>query len=156
MSGTTGSISLAGPDAEFKILCDDDGAGTVAFVRRYTTSPAGTVTVTDTGLDGTTPYTVTGTVAVCTTSDAEPGELTAHGEQDTAWALADHAGTVSVTLVVYAGTVTATTAEGALTVPAGGTLTWSASAGTGGVLAGALDLAGAAGASWHVIWTTRP
>ncbi|NED80762.1 hypothetical protein G3I76_11785, partial [Streptomyces sp. SID11233] len=62
----------------------------------------------------------------------------------------------SVTLVVYAGTVTATTAEGALTVPAGGTLTWSASAGTGGVLAGALDLAGAAGASWHVIWTTRP
>lgn len=90
MSGTAGSISITGSDAEFALLCDDDGAGTVTpFLRRYSTSPAGTVTTTDTGLDGSTAYTVTGTVTVCSApAAADPVELTVHGTQDTDWSLA--------------------------------------------------------------------
>jgi hypothetical protein len=158
MSGTAGSISITGSDAEFALLCDDNGAGTVTpFLRRYVASPAGTVTTTDTELDGSTPYTVTGTVTVCTTPAAVPAELTVHGTQDTDWSLAATAGVVSATLVVYTGTVTATTGDGTLTVPAGATLTWSADEDAGATLAGTLEIAGTApGASWQVIWTTRP
>lgn len=158
MSGTAGSISITGSDAEFAFLCDDDGAGAVTpFLRRYTTSSTGAVTVTDTELDGSTPYAPAGTVGACAAPAAAPVELAAHGTQDTAWSLAANPGTVSVTLVVYAGAVTATTAEGALTVPAGATLTWSGEDEPGGgLLAGTLSIDGAAPASWHVIWTTRP
>ncbi|MFC8723764.1 hypothetical protein [Streptomyces bacillaris] len=155
MSGTAGSISITGSDAEFALLCDDDGAGSVTpFLRRYSTSAAGTVTTTDTELDGSTAYTVAGTVTVCAAA-ADPAELTVHGSQDTDWSLT--AGVVSVTLVVYTGTVTATTADGALTVPAGATLTWSADESTGATLTGTLEIDGTApAASWSVIWTTRP
>ncbi|NDK24648.1 hypothetical protein FSY75_09200 [Streptomyces sp. TR1341] len=157
MSGTAGSISITGSDAEFALLCDDDGAGTVTpFLRRYSTSPAGTVTTTDTGLDGSTAYTVAGTVTVCSApAAADPVELTVHGTQDTDWSLA--AGVVSVTLIVYTGTVTATTGDGALTVPAGATLTWSADEDAGATLTGTLEIDGTApAASWSVIWITRP
>lgn len=156
MSGTTGSISITGSDAEFALLCDDDGAGAVTpFLRRYSTSPAGTVTTTDTELDGSTAYTPGGTVTVCAAAAAEPVELTVHGTQDTDWSLT--AGVVSVTLIVYTGTVTATTGDGALTVPAGATLSWSADESTGATLTGTLEIDGTApAASWSVIWTTRP
>ncbi|MEZ7005830.1 hypothetical protein [Streptomyces sp. AD55] len=155
MSGTAGSISITGSDAEFALLCDDDGAGSTPFLRRFSTSPAGTVTTTDTGLDGSTPYTVAGTVTVCSGPAAEPVELTPHGTQDTIWSLAANTATVSVTVIVYTGTVTVTTGDGALTVPAGATITWSADEEPGGLLAGTLEIDGAAGASWHVLWSTR-
>ncbi|WP_158677817.1 hypothetical protein [Streptomyces sp. SPB074] len=57
-------------------LCDIAPDGTVTAFLRHITSTADGVTVTDTTLDGTTPYTVTGTVGVCASADDEesPGE----------------------------------------------------------------------------------
>ncbi|WP_233646818.1 hypothetical protein [Streptomyces sp. BSE6.1] len=157
MSGTVGSISIAGSDSEFALLCDVTDDVSTPFLRRYATAASGAVTATDTALDGVTPYAVTGTVGVCTVPDAEPVDVTAHGVQDTGWALADEPGTVSVTLLVYAGTVTVTTGEGTLTVPAGASLSWSAKDEPGAVLSGTLTVDGTApGASWHVLWTSRP
>lgn len=155
MSGTAGSISIPGIDAEFVLLCDDTGTARTPFLRRYSTSPAGAVTATDTELDGATPYTVAGTVTVCATA-AEPVEVEVHGVQDTAWSLADQPGTVSMTVVVYSGSVSVATGDGTLTLPAGASLTWSAEDEHIGTLTGSLDVTGAAGTSWHVIWTSRP
>lgn len=68
MSGSISSISGNGgssasvSDAEFQILCDDNGA----FLRRFVRDENGAVTVTDTELDGVTGYTATGTVKLCT------------------------------------------------------------------------------------------
>lgn len=59
-------LCAGGDDNEFQVLCDDDGAGTLTpFLRRYIVDPAGTVTFSDTGLSGLTPYVVAGTVAIC-------------------------------------------------------------------------------------------
>ncbi|MBT3161513.1 hypothetical protein HTV80_00090 [Streptomyces sp. Vc74B-19] len=147
---------MPGVDAEFVLLCDDTGSARTPFLRRYSTSPAGAVTTTDTGLDGATPYTVAGTVTVCAAAEAEPVELVAHGTQDAAWSLTDNAGTVSVTVVVYTGSVSVATGDGTLTLPAGASLTWSAEDEQTGTLTGLLDVTSAAGASWQVIWTARP
>lgn len=156
MAGTVGSVGVAGADQEFLPLCDvaDDGTST-PFLRRFATSPAGTVTATDTQLDGVTPYAPTGTVGMCSTP-AEPVDVQTHGVENTAWDLADNAGTQSVTVLVYAGTVTVATAEGTLTVPAGAALTWGVGDDeTGGQLTGTLTVDGASDAMWHVLWATR-
>lgn len=155
MAGTVGSVSVASPDAEFVVLCDDDGAGNVtAFVRRFITSPTGSVSTTDTELDGVTPYAPAGTVGLCTAPVPDPVDIETHGAQDTDWTLAAHPGAQSVTLVVYQGTVTVTTPEGSLTVPAGTTLTWGVDGEADGQLSGTLAIDGTApAASWHVIWT---
>jgi hypothetical protein len=53
-------------DAEVLTLCDDGPAVPVPFLRRLTFDETGAVTgVVDTGLDGTTPYVVTGDAVVC-------------------------------------------------------------------------------------------
>ncbi|MDX3237216.1 hypothetical protein PV392_16360 [Streptomyces sp. ME03-5709C] len=156
MSGTVGSVSVAGIDAEFVILCDDDGAGTVTpFLRRYTTTPAGAVAVTDTELDGTTAYTPAGTVAVC--GKPAPVDVVPHGIENTDWSLAANPGTQSVTLLVFTGTVAVTTAEGTLTVPAGTAMSWSVDGDeVDGRLAGTLSIDGTApAASWQVLWTAQ-
>ncbi|WP_327345983.1 hypothetical protein [Streptomyces europaeiscabiei] len=71
MSGTGGSISTSSPDREFELLCDVAADGTAtAFLRRVSVDGTGISTVLDTALDGTTPYTPTGTVGVC------PAEVT--------------------------------------------------------------------------------
>lgn len=157
MAGTVGSVSIAGTDQELLPLCDlaDDGTST-PFLRRFATSPAGTVTATDTELDGVTPYTPAGTVGMCTSTPADPVDVETHGAENTAWDLADHAGTQSVTVLVYAGTVTVTTTEGALTVPAGAALTWGVGDDeTTSQLTGTLTIAGTPDAMWHVLWATR-
>ncbi|MFI2300167.1 hypothetical protein ACH5AL_15190 [Actinacidiphila glaucinigra] len=61
------------PDTEIVQLCDlVDSADPVPFLRRLTfPAGGGTPTVTDTALDGVTPYTAAGTVGVCS-PDAEP------------------------------------------------------------------------------------
>ena len=69
MSGTIQSIgggsgSTSTPDAEYQILCDDNGE----FRRRIARDSAGAITVADTTLDGVTAYTVVGTVKRCTDS----------------------------------------------------------------------------------------
>lgn len=156
MAGTVGSVSVAGVDAEFVVLCDDDGAGTITpFVRRFSTTPAGAVTTVDTELDGTTPYTVAGTVGLC--GKTAPVDVVPHGTENTDWSLATNPGTQSVTLLVFTGTVAVTTAEGTLTVPAGTALSWSVDGDeVDGRLAGTLSIDGTApAASWQVLWTTQ-
>ncbi|MET8421944.1 hypothetical protein ACWD7C_39210 [Streptomyces sp. NPDC005134] len=141
------------------ILCDDDGAGTsVPFLRRYsTTSLAGTVTPVDTELDGTTPYTVAGTATLCTPAEPERVPVTPHGTQNTDWSLVANAGTQSVTLLVHTGSVAITTADGALTVPAGTTMSWGVDGDQAdSTLTGTLSIDGdPATASWHVLWTVQ-
>lgn len=60
-----------GPDHEFEVLCDDQGA----FLRRYTVD-GGVVTTVDTELDGVTGYSPSGEVRTCTDGGSEesPGE----------------------------------------------------------------------------------
>ncbi|MYR62699.1 hypothetical protein GTY54_43030, partial [Streptomyces sp. SID625] len=66
-TGDGSSASAApGPDTEVVQLCDTANGASRAFLRRLTFEPgADTPTVTDTALDGTTPYTPAGTVGVC-------------------------------------------------------------------------------------------
>ncbi|MGA5340403.1 hypothetical protein ACPCK3_14770 [Streptomyces griseoincarnatus] len=62
------------PDAEVVQLCDRvEGADPVPFLRHFTYQPGAATpsTVTDTGLDGVTPYTPAGTVGTCAV-EAEP------------------------------------------------------------------------------------
>ncbi|MEU5834474.1 hypothetical protein ABZ820_12490 [Streptomyces diacarni] len=158
MSGTVGSVSIAGTDQELLPLCDTAEDGTVTpFLRRFATSPAGTVTATDTTLDGVTPYSPAGTVGMCTALPAEPADVETHGVENTGWSLAENPGTQSVTMLVYTGTVTVTTGEGTLTVPAGASLTWGVDGDEAdGQLAGTLSIDGTVpGATWHVLWTTH-
>lgn len=58
-------------DSELLLLCDLALAGPVTFIRKISYATDGTPTVTDFELDGTTPYTVTGTVTRCSDSDTE-------------------------------------------------------------------------------------
>ena len=69
MSGTIGSIGGSGgatgsDDVEFQILCDSNAGVITRFLRRFVYS-AGVLTTVDTELDGTTAYTVAGTVGAC-------------------------------------------------------------------------------------------
>lgn len=157
MSGTIGSVSAAAvPDRELAVLCDvDEGAGTMtAFLRRYSVDAAGQVTATDTALDGVTAYAPAGTVTVC--REPAGGPAAPHGTQSTPWDLAAAPGTLSVTLVVYSGTVTVVTADGSLDVPEGTTLTWGSQQ-SSEPLEGTLTIGqdATAGAVWQVIWTAR-
>lgn len=75
VSDGNGSITVDGTvdvgnwrdDAEFAVLCDL-GAANTAFIRRYDVDDTGVVSVTDTNLDGTTPYVVVGPVGICPVS----------------------------------------------------------------------------------------
>ncbi|MDH6189126.1 hypothetical protein M2168_002158 [Streptomyces sp. CZ24] len=157
MAGTIGSVSIAGTDQELLPLCDIATDGTTTpFLRRFATSPAGTVTATDTTLDGVTAYVPSGTVAMCN-APTEPVGVETHGIQDTNWDLAANPGTQSVTLLVYTGSVTVTTGEGVLTVPAGASLTWGVDGDeTDNQLTGTLTVEGTVpGATWQVVWTTQ-
>lgn len=157
MAGTVGSVSIAGADQELLPLCDleEDGAVT-PFLRRFSTSPSGEVTATDTELDGVTEYAPAGTVVMCN-APVEPADVETHGVQDADWDLAVNPGTQSVTVLVYTGAVTVTTGEGPLTVPAGAALTWGVDGDeTDGQLTGTLTVTGTPpGASWQVLWTTH-
>lgn len=161
MSGTAGSVSTSAPDREFELLCDDQGAGAITtFLRRYTVDTAGTTVPVDTELDGTTPYTVAGTVVRC---DAEPAAApnpqigSTLQRQTGAGAVTIPAGARSVTLVVYAGAPTvAVGAAAAVPVTAGTSLTWSVDRGgdAGEALADAFTFTGAAGTDF-LVTTTR-
>lgn len=159
MAGTSGSVSTAAPDREFEILCDDDGAGTItSFLRRYTVGSDGTTVPVDTELDGTTAYTVSGTVRLC---EAEPPANPQIGStiqrQTGAGNVAISAGARSVTLVVYAGSPTvAIGAAAAVTVAAGTSLTWSVDHGgeAGEQLLDAFTFTGVAGSDF-LVTTTR-
>ncbi|TFV33232.1 hypothetical protein E4K10_30735 [Streptomyces sp. T1317-0309] len=155
MAATVGSLSIPTPDTEFVVLCDAQADGTaVPFLRRYTSSALGAVAVTDTGLDGTTSYTPTGTVTACL--PGAPSVVEPHGVENTDWNLAANAGTQSITLLVYSGTVNVTTGDGTLTVPAGASMSWSVDGDGDQALDGTLGIDGTVpGATWHVLWTTK-
>lgn len=124
MSGTSGSTSTAA-DTELQVLCDD----TAPFLRRYTTTSSGQTTVTDTELDGTTPYTPTGTVVRCgseQTLQPAPQIASTVQRQTDAGTVTIAAGARSVTVVVYAGTPTVSLGgDTPVPLPAGTSLTWS-------------------------------
>ncbi|MGW3447340.1 hypothetical protein [Streptomyces sp. NPDC001076] len=155
---TVGVCPESVTDYEVIELCDIAADGTAtAFLRRLAIAEDGTVTTTDTALDGTTAYTPAGTVGQCPVT-APPKTVTPHGTQNTNWDLAANAGTQSVTLLVYTGTVTVTTADGTLTVPAGSSLTWGVDGDeVDSALTGTLTIAGdPAAATWQVLWTAQP
>ncbi|MET9818333.1 hypothetical protein [Streptomyces sp. NPDC006355] len=154
MSGTSGSVAGAGVEREYEILCDDAGT----FLRRYTVDPAGVVTPVDTALDGTTPYTVTGTVGRCReASPVAPQVESTLQRQTGAGSVTIPAGARSVTLVVYAGSPTvAIGSASAVPVAAGTSLTWGVDQGGAGgeQLLNAFTVTGGAGADF-LLTTTR-
>ncbi|WP_405893703.1 hypothetical protein OG272_15685 [Streptomyces sp. NBC_00104] len=157
-TGTVGVCPAEVTDYEVLELCDVAADGTsTPFLRRLAIAEDGTVTVTDTALDGTTAYTPAGTVGQCPVT-APQKTVTPHGTQNTDWDLAANAGTQSVTLLVYSGTVTVTTADGTLTVPAGASITWGVDGDTvDSALAGTITIDGdPAAATWQVLWTAQP
>ncbi|MBC9729266.1 hypothetical protein [Streptomyces sp. TRM68367] len=156
-TGTVGVCPAEVTDYEVIELCDVAADGTVTpFLRRLAIDEAGTVTTADTALDGVTAYAPTGTVGLCPVT-APQKAVVPHGTQNTDWDLAANAGTQSVTLLVYSGSVTVTTAEGPLTVPAGTSLTWGVDGDTvDSELTGTLTIDGdPAAATWQVLWTTH-
>lgn len=128
MAGTGGGVSVGVPDTETQILCDVQPDGTsTPFLRRFTVAPGGTVSAEDLELDGTTPYTPTGTVQVCAPQEADSPEIasTAH-RQTGAGAVTIPAGARSVTLMVLAGAPTVEIGgAAAVAFPAGTSGTWS-------------------------------
>ncbi|MFE2424647.1 hypothetical protein [Streptomyces hokutonensis] len=157
-TGTVGVCPAEVTDYEVIELCDVAADGTVTpFLRRLAIAEDGTVTVTDTALDAVTAYTPAGTVGQCPLT-APQKTVTPHGTQNTNWDLAANAGTQSVTLLVYSGTVTVTTADGTLTVPAGSSLTWGVDGdAVDSALTGTITVDGdPATATWQVLWTAQP
>ncbi|MFF5655201.1 hypothetical protein [[Kitasatospora] papulosa] len=151
MSGTNGSV--ARPDSEYDVLCDDVGT----FLRRYT-AEGGATAVTDTGLDGTTPYVPTGDVRRCEeTAAASPAIDSTAQRQTGAGAVTVPAGARSVTVLVYAGAPTVAIGGGApVPFPTGAAASWSVDRGgpAGEQLADAFVATGAAGDDFAVL-TTR-
>ncbi|WP_381792994.1 hypothetical protein [Streptomyces niveus] len=151
MSGTNGSVAAAAPDDEYEILCDDVGS----FLRRYTSEDGATV-ATDTELDGSTAYTVTGAVVRCDAGQvltANPLIDSTLQRQTGAGNVTIAAGARSVTLVVYAGSPTlAIGAAAPVTVTAGTSLTWGVDRGgdTGEQLQDAFVFVGVAGSDFLV------
>ncbi|PWI15955.1 hypothetical protein DI272_18645 [Streptomyces sp. Act143] len=154
MSGTSGSVAAATPDDEYEILCDDAGS----FLRRYSTEDGATV-VTDTTLDGATPYVPTGTVVRCDAEQApapNPQIDSTIQRQTGAGNITIPAGARSVTLVVYAGSPTVAIGGGtAVTVAAGTSLTWGVDRGgdAGESLQDAFVFTGVAGSDFLVTST---
>ncbi|MCX4458677.1 hypothetical protein OOK58_42980 [Streptomyces sp. NBC_01728] len=156
MSGTSGSVSVASTDAEYEILCDVAANGTsTPFLRHYTTSGSGTPAMSDTLLDGTTPYTPTGSVVRCGTSPNPQIDSTVQ-RQTGAGTVTIAAGARSVTLVVYAGSPTVALSGGtAVPIAAGSSLTWSVDQGgkSGEALQDSFVFMGIAGADFVVLST---
>ncbi|MGW2074264.1 hypothetical protein ACWCPK_38510 [Streptomyces sp. NPDC001953] len=74
--GGASTVTVQMPaDNEVAVLCDLAAAGTVTpFLRRYSVANDGTVTTTDTALDGTTAYAPTGTVTTCGGAENSSGK----------------------------------------------------------------------------------
>ncbi|MFB7114829.1 hypothetical protein [Streptomyces sp. NPDC056291] len=153
MSGTSGSVSTAPQDLEYELLCDDVGS----FLRRYSTEDGATV-VTDTTLDGSTAYTVAGTVGRCSEPPLPPNPQLAGTiqRQTGAGTVTIAAGARSVTVIVYAGSPTVAIGGGtAVPLNAGTSLTWSVDRGgdAGEQLQDGYVFTGVAGAEFLVTST---
>lgn len=77
--GGASTVNVTMPaDNEVVVLCDQATDGTVTpFLRRYSVASDGTVTATDTALDGTTAYATAGTVTTCggVAEEESPGSV---------------------------------------------------------------------------------
>ncbi|MFD6128603.1 hypothetical protein ACFWC2_14615 [Streptomyces diastaticus] len=150
MSGTNGSVAAASSDVEYEVLCDDGGP----FLRRYTTVGGGAPTVTDTELDGATPYTPAGAVTRCGTPAAAALVEATVERASGAGSVTIDAGARSVTVVVYAGAPAVAIGGGtAAALPAGTSLTWGVNQGGGEALGDALVFTGVAGDDFLVTST---
>jgi hypothetical protein len=167
--GESGASSCS--DCETVALCDVPADGDpVPFLRHICRDCEGTVlSVTDTELDATTPYTPTAVVTDCgasstlvpptdptpTATIVETGvrSVTGTAAQDLA---AEFPDLQSVSLTVLAGSVAVTMSDGTgVGIPAGVTLTWSVAT-DGDTALGAAAFAGAdAGASYLLNWTRK-
>ena len=128
--GAVGTCNPTVADREFEVLCDTVGT----FLRRYSVSSTGVVTTTDTTLDGTTPYVVTGAVDICKYSQVNPEIDSTLVRQTGAGVVTILAGARSVTVTVLAGAPTVSIDGGAaVTLIAGLSMTWE------------IDLGGTAG-----------
>ncbi|MEU0947642.1 hypothetical protein ABZ379_33820 [Streptomyces canus] len=157
MSGTSGSVSAAASaDAEYEILCDVAANGTsTPFLRHYTTSGTGAPAVSDTTLDGTTPYAPSGSVVRCGTSPNPQIDSTVQ-RQTNAGNVTIAAGARSVTVIVYAGSPTVALSGGtAVPLAAGTSATWSVDQGgkSGETLQDSFVFTGAAGNDFLVLST---
>ncbi|MER6557884.1 hypothetical protein ABT300_08975 [Streptomyces sp. NPDC001027] len=151
MAGTSGSVAGTRPDAEYEILCDDNGS----FLRRYTTDNGAPVLV-DTTLDGTTAYVSTGTVRRCDVATANPVIDSTIQRQAGAGNVTIPVGARSVTVVVYAGNPTLAIGGGtAATLDPGTSLTWGVDRGgkVGESLQDAFVFTGVAGSNFLVTST---
>ncbi|MGX1301335.1 hypothetical protein RKD35_002823 [Streptomyces albogriseolus] len=149
MAGTGGSVA-GRPDAEYDVLCDDNGA----FLRRWALDDTGALVPEDATLDGA-DYTAVGTVRRCE-QPAAPANPQLDGtlqRQTGAGTVTIPAGARSVTLVVLAGTAAVAIGGGApVTVPVGTSLTWGVDRGgdTGETLQDAYAFTGVAGSDFLV------
>lgn len=128
--GAVGTCNPATSDREFEVLCDTVGT----FLRRYSVSSTGVVTTTDTTLDGTTAYVVTGAVDICKCSQINPAIDSTLVRQTGAGVVTILSGARSVTVTVLAGAPTVSIGgAAAVTLIAGLSMTWE------------IDLGGTAG-----------
>lgn len=152
MSGTSGSVAAASSDAEYEILCDDNGQ----FLRRYTASDSGVPTTTDTLLDGTTAYVSTGPVVRCSAAPANPQIDSTAQRQTGAGTVTIATGARSVTFMVFTGAPTVAIGGGTpVALPAGSSATWSVDHGgdAGEQLQDAFVFTGVAGSDFAVLST---
>ncbi|MGW3447339.1 hypothetical protein [Streptomyces sp. NPDC001076] len=168
-----GSTTAPGMDVEYVTLCDVAADGTsTPFLRRFVHAADGSLASTATvALDGTTAYTPTGTVTVCSGSTTPPPVTTQTASThrqvldspDTFDVFASATGIVeSVTVsVIASGTQgpTVATATGTSPLFAGESVTWSSlpDVGTGSdELTGPLSVTATAGDVVAISWTERP
>ncbi|WP_406321850.1 hypothetical protein [Streptomyces sp. NBC_00519] len=160
-------------DVEYVLLCDVAADGTsTPFLRRFTHAQDGSLSSTATlALDGSTAYTPTGTVGVCsadsTTTPVTTQTASTHRQVLNTAGTFDVFGTATGTVesvtvsVIAAGATgpTVTTASGTSPMFAGESVTWSAlpdvAAGSD-ELTGPLSVTTKAGDVVAVSWTERP
>ncbi|MFB7496086.1 hypothetical protein ACFC09_15565 [Streptomyces sp. NPDC056161] len=156
----TQAPSVAEVDRIVQPLCDVAPAGTRPFLRHWTVdNTTGQLTrLLDTGLDGTTAYTTTGTVTVCGQQPDQPvltgvRNVTGTAVQNLAGAFP---GLQSVSIAALVDSVLVTMSDGtSVPIPAGVTMTWSVSKDRDQALAVASFTGATASTAYLLNWTYR-
>lgn len=157
-TGVVSACPVEVTDTEALVLCDDNAGVITTFLRLYEIEGDGTVTATDTQLDGVTAYAPTGTVGICSAAaTANPQLDSTIARQTGAGTVTIPAGARSVTVTVVSGAPTVAIGGGAaVTLPAGGSFSWGVDRGgePGESLQDAFVFTGVAGAD-YLVHTTR-
>lgn len=146
--GAVGTCNPTVADREFWVLCDTVGS----FLRRYSVTSAGVVTILDTTLDGTTAYVPVGAIGVCKI-DTNPVINSTLVRQTGAGVQTIAVGARSITVTVLAGNPTVSIGGGpAVTLVPGLSMTWDIDYGgkNGETLAQAFTFTGNATSDFYV------